>query len=335
MTLRIAIIGAGLAGRSHALDIVTDPTMQLAGVAAAHQDSAGCFADDFGTAVYPNAEAILSDRHIDAVVIAVPPKVVFDIAEGVDTEKPCLIEKPIPATVADRRRLVRLAADHPHMIVPFNRRYQPTVLHAADCLQSGVLGAVVSVDAVWRGPYAARFAPSSGTYRSHAGPRHGVLIDTGSHALDVLAVLLGQLPHPSRLSSRITGNLHGTDIAAELVFEGEPRTRVALVDDPGAHDCGGWSVTATCEQGSLHLAEDGLLIHTPSLAVQRHPAEPMERPVTDLVRIRDGSPPLGASLREILPIGDIVIAAHNRSCRTASTWIRPRGKALGRLNGSC
>ncbi len=334
MTVRVALIGAGLAARSHALDIVTDPAMELAGVTAAHRDSASDIAGMFGGRVYPTVDHLTADSTVDAVVVAVPPTVVLDIAERLDPAKPCLIEKPIPVTIADRHRLSRLAARHRLAIAPFNRRYQPASHRAAEFLQSGSLGAILSVDAGWRGPYSARFAPGSGTYRSAAGHRHGVLLDTGSHALDVIGVLLRGLPEPGRVTCRSTLNSRGAETDAYLDIQADAPIRLSLVDDPTAADCGDWSVSVNCESGSVQLGPDGCRVQSARPRQYAQSGEPMERPVTDLLRMVDGDMPLGTPLTEVLAIADLIIAAHERA-HTPAAWIRPRGKALGRLNGSC
>ncbi len=56
MTLRVGMIGTGLAARSHALDIITDAEMVLAGVTAHRSESAAAFSDMFGGTVYRSAD---------------------------------------------------------------------------------------------------------------------------------------------------------------------------------------------------------------------------------------------------------------------------------------
>ncbi|PSK27953.1 gfo/Idh/MocA family oxidoreductase [Nocardia seriolae] len=330
MTIRVGVIGTGLAAQSHALDIVTDPSMDLLGVVSAHRDSATRFADMFGGKAYPNVEALITDTAVDTIVVAVPPTAVFDIAELIPADTPCLIEKPVPVTSSERRRLASLAECRPRMVAPFNRRYQPSIQRAVRLLQSGALGRVVDVDAVFRGPYGTRFAPGSGTYRSAAGPRHGVLVDTGSHALDLISLLLGELPSPNTLRSNLIRNERGTEISAELEFSGTTATRITVSDDAAASDRGYWSATVACEDGQVEVTDHGNLIRPKgSRQPQAQAAEPMRRPVTDLALILEGTAPFGTPLADVLTIGDVIIAAHR------TEWIRPRGKALGRLNGSC
>ncbi|WP_280369736.1 Gfo/Idh/MocA family protein [Nocardia wallacei] len=330
MTLGVAVIGAGLAARSHALDIVTDPTMELVGVVSAHEDSAARFADMFGGKVFPDIDAVVTDTSVEAVVVAVPPTAVFDVAEMIDAETPCLIEKPVPVTAMEQQRLAFLADHRPRMVAPFNRRYQPSILRAAQLIQSGAIGRATAIDAVWRGPYSMRFTPDGGTYRGTAGPRHGVLADTGSHTLDLISLLLGGIASPNRFSGTVIRNVRGAEIAAELESAGDTEIRIVIADDSAAADCGDWSMTVTCEDGRIEITEHGHLVRRPgSRRPELHPAEPMHRPVTDLTRILEGSAPFGTPLRDVMSIGDVIIAAHR------TEWIRPRGKALGRLNGSC
>ncbi|WP_431953313.1 Gfo/Idh/MocA family protein [Nocardia lijiangensis] len=334
MTARIAVIGAGMAARSHALDIVTDPTMEFAGVAATSISSSRAFTDMFGGTAYPDIDAILDDARVDAVVVAVPPSAVLAITERFHS-KPCLIEKPIVTTVRERHRLAELTKGLSHLIAPFNRRYQPHIREAATVIRNGAIGNILSATANWRGPYSSRFAADSGTYRASTGPRHGVLIDTGSHALDLISMLVGYV-HPIQVSSVFTCNDRGTDVAAELEIDAGIPIHLTLGDAPDSPECGAWTLALTGEVGSLTLDSDGYWIHTAGTEPPRaRHAEPMHRPATDLTRILDGVAPLGTPMNEVLTVSDVIIAAHDHSQRNRTGWTRPRGKALGRLNGAC
>ncbi|CAM3954629.1 Gfo/Idh/MocA family oxidoreductase [Nocardia ninae] len=335
MTIRIALVGAGLAARSHALDIITDPTMELTGVTARSAASARAFTAIFGGTIYPDVEAIVDDDRVNAVVVAVPPSAVLGVTEQLDINKPCLVEKPIVTTDSERDRLSNLAQRFTHLIAPFNRRYQPHIRQAANMIESGLIGNVVDVNAQWRGPYRSRFANDGGTYRGSAGPRHGVLVDTGSHALDLISMLVGYT-HPIHVLGGLTCNDRGADIAAELEIAAGTTIRLTVTDDPNAPECGGWAVVVNGAAGSLTVDSRGSQVRTTSSGtLQGFRAEPMHRPVSDLARMADGIAPLGSPMAEVLTVSDVIIAAHDHNQQRRARWKRPRGKALGRLNGAC
>ncbi len=348
--LAVGIVGAGLSARSHALDIITDGDMELAGVVAGCGSSAAAFADTFACDVHTDLPALL--RQVDAVVVAVPPAIVLDIVEQTARlGTPCLAEKPLAVTRSEWGRLGRLADSGAPVVAPYNRRYATHTRWAARQLACGTIGAVTEVDAVWVGPFRDRFAPDAPTYRATAGPRHGVLLDSGSHALDLLALLLGDLSLDLK-DVDLRHNACGAEVAARLDMRHRTGARVRLIIDDskpvsesgdGSHSgaaCSAaerWTCTVRGETGKLVVDGSSARLRsvgapTPSRC---HLAGELDRPVTDLRRLLDGTAdaPLGTSLPDVLRLSDVLIRALEAD--PARRWVRPRGKALGRLNGSC
>lgn len=340
MTIRVGMIGAGLAARSHALDIITDPEMLLAGVATRRPESAAAFSDMFGGTVYRSVDELLTDPGIDAVVVAVPPNVVFDIADQVPASLPCLIEKPVATTSAELQRIADLARTRPLMVAPFNRRYQPHARRAADALAQGSLGELVRVEGRWAGPYSARYSAAASTYRSHAGPRQGAVTDNGSHALDFIASALPDRPASGTVEaaewSSLLRNERGAEISAELRFRiGSIEIAVGLDDRPNHGDCGDWQVNFETRRGQVAVDEHHSVLIDSASGSTSFPPEEMIRPATDLLRLARGQAPMGSPLSTVASISELLVAAYNRADEPNTLWRRPRAKALGRLNGSC
>jgi hypothetical protein len=65
------------------------------------------------------------------------------------------------------------------------------------------------------------------------------------------------------------------------------------------------------------------------------PAAEMSRPVSDLQRLSHGSEALGTGIDEVTALSDLMIAIYGAASAGLAPWRRPRGKALGRLNGAC
>jgi predicted dehydrogenase len=334
MTLRVGLVGAGLAGRSHAFDIVTEPGMSVAGAVGTGSPRAAEMTAEFGGVVYPDLDALLSDATVGAVVIAVPPSAVFGIVDRVTQSGiPALVEKPVAAKEADLSSLLRAVRCSGHVSVPFNRRYQPHVRAAAAALAAGDLGEVHTVIATWHGPYQVRFQTGSGTYRATAGTRQGVLTDSGVHALDLIALMLGGVGKPVVKAVAIRRNDRGADVQADVTWEDAATgvtVSLAVIDTPRATAGGEWTFTACGSVGNLVL--DGQGMRLDGARGRQVPAGQMERPVTDLLRLQDGLAPVGASLAVAAELSSVLMAIYD-SARAALH--RPRWKALGRLNGAC
>jgi predicted dehydrogenase len=204
-------------------------------------------------------------------------------------------------------------------------------------LAAGEIGEIVGVDALWRGPYRDRFGTDGGTYRASAGAREGVLLDSGAHALDAISLLLGGIAGARVDSAALTCNSRGAEVTSVVSFTLE-RVKVALrlIDAPEAPSCGGWRIEVRGTDGGVTLDGQGCAIEDPrgTLRPMASAAE-MARPTSDLHRLSRGSEALGTGLDEVMALSDLMIAIYDAAFAGRTPWLRPRGKALGRLNGAC
>jgi predicted dehydrogenase len=108
--LRVGVVGVGYLGRFHALIYSRLPGVELAGVVDARPETAEQVAAEAGCPAYARAQDLLG--RIDAVSIVVPTTAHLDVARPfLEGGIHVLMEKPIAASVADGREIVRLAAE--------------------------------------------------------------------------------------------------------------------------------------------------------------------------------------------------------------------------------
>ena len=145
MTLRLAIIGAGIMGSDHARIFANEvPGVSIEVICDADQKRATAAADAVGAKhVMDNPEAAISSPDVDAVVIAAPdqfhaPLTLACIAAG----KPVLCEKPLSQDVSEC--LSVLAAEQKRgsklVQIGFMRRFDPSYAEIKSLLTSGDLG---------------------------------------------------------------------------------------------------------------------------------------------------------------------------------------------------
>jgi predicted dehydrogenase len=120
-------------------------------------------------------ESLFSEKP-DFVIIATPSQTHLEVArELLDQGIPILVEKPVAGTLSDARELLTHSAQlqNPIIGVGHVERFNPALIELKKRLSTGVVGEVISVSTVRRGPSPARFIDT------------GVTTDLGVHDVDV------------------------------------------------------------------------------------------------------------------------------------------------------
>jgi predicted dehydrogenase len=148
--VKLAVIGAGLIGRRHAELIAAEPQARLVGIvdpAPVGRD----LAQRLKTQWRASFAELLTANRPDGVIIATPnPLHVRNGLEAIAAGAPALVEKPIADNVASGLKLVEAAerAGVP-LLVGHHRRYNPLIQKAKAILESGRLGRVLTIHAMF------------------------------------------------------------------------------------------------------------------------------------------------------------------------------------------
>jgi predicted dehydrogenase len=201
--LSVAVIGAGMAGRSHAagyrqVNTVFGeglPPIRLAAIADANETLARDAARRYG---FENAlfswEEVVADPSIDAVSIVVGNDLHRPIAEAlIAAGKHVLCEKPLAGSLDDARAMVA-AEERADVVtaVGYTYRRSPAIAAIRDHVRNGELGDLTLFNGrYWcdyacdpRGPHGWRFT---------GGPGSGALADIGAHVIDAGQFVCGPI----------------------------------------------------------------------------------------------------------------------------------------------
>ena len=216
MTLGIAVIGAGMAGRAHAAAYRIAPTLyrsvlpplRFVSIADISPELGSLAARRFG---YERSDtewrAVAEDPDIHVVSVVVANSLHREMVEGlVAAGKHVLCEKPLSDTLEDARAMADLAREaDPVVRIGFTFRRAPGVAALRELVTSGALGRVLHVDARYWCDYAADpEGPIS--WRFKGAPGTGALADIGSHAAYLAEFLAGDMVEVSgaRFTTAIT-----------------------------------------------------------------------------------------------------------------------------------
>ena len=201
--LSVAVIGAGMAGRSHAaayrmVNTVFGeglPPVRLAAIADANKALAEDGARRYGyEQALPSWEAVAEDPSIDAVSIVVGNALHRPIAEAlVAAGKHVLCEKPLAGSMADARAMVELEKSSDVVTaVGYCYRRSPAIAAIRDHVRNGELGELTT----FHGRYWCDYACDPRgplTWRFKGGMGSGALGDIGAHIIDQGEYLCGPI----------------------------------------------------------------------------------------------------------------------------------------------
>ena len=216
MTLGIAVIGAGMAGRAHAAAYRSAPTLYESTLPPLRFVSIGDVSPEFGSLAarrfgYERSDtswqAIAENPDIDVVSVVVANSLHREMVEGlVAAGKHVLCEKPLSDTLDDARAMAETARTAETVVrIGFTFRRAPGVAALRELVTSGALGQILHVDVRYWCDYASD--PNSPiSWRYKGAPGTGALADIGSHAAYLAEFLCGDTRQVSggRFATAIT-----------------------------------------------------------------------------------------------------------------------------------
>ncbi|MDR1801051.1 MAG: Gfo/Idh/MocA family oxidoreductase [Lachnospiraceae bacterium] len=180
----IALIGAGRAGMIHARNFINKvPGLVLTAISDPSEEAAIKACNELGVAkCYQDYRQVLDDDTISAVIIVSPTKFHCEIAvEAAKAGKHILCEKPMAINEDECRRMINAAKENNVFLqIGFMRRFDSGFVAAKQALDDGVIGDVVLVKSLTRGPS----TPKEWMY--DISKSNGPLAEVNSHDIDTL-----------------------------------------------------------------------------------------------------------------------------------------------------
>ncbi|MBP1995260.1 Gfo/Idh/MocA family protein [Paenibacillus eucommiae] len=190
--INLGVIGAGNIGNVHLSAFKQVPDVHIAAITDVYLPIAAERAAQYQIEkVYPDAQKLLEDDEIDAVVIAVSNEWHAPIAvQALEAGKHVLLEKPMALNVQSAKQIVEAERKSGKVVmIAHQRRWESVALQVKDQIDKGALGHIYHAKAAWM---RRKGIPGWGTWftqmeRSGGGP----LIDIGVHMLDLTLYLMG------------------------------------------------------------------------------------------------------------------------------------------------
>ncbi|MGI8787681.1 MAG: Gfo/Idh/MocA family protein [Pyrinomonadaceae bacterium] len=203
--LKFALIGTGGIAQTYAQAFQTSDCCKLVAVADVNQESAKAFAEPFAAKSFSDYKTLAENSEIDAVIISTPPNThpeiaMFFMQKGVNV----LCEKPLCLSVAEAKQMIETAEKSNVVFTMATKfRYCEDVVKAKAILASGVLGEVVQFE----NAFTAKVDMSKRWNSNSEISGGGVLMDNGTHSVDIIRYFLGAITDVLALETSGTQNL--------------------------------------------------------------------------------------------------------------------------------
>jgi predicted dehydrogenase len=214
----IAVIGAGLIGRSHAQRALEQPGIELVGVADPSEEGRRV-AESCNVPWFSDFDQMLSSAKPRGVVVATPNGTHARIAvHCLDRGAAVLVEKPIADTLEDAKRICDASARAAlPVMVGHQRRHNPIMRRARQMIGAGRLGRPVCLTAMstWLKP--AEYFENQWRREKGGGP---ILINL-IHDIDQVRFLFGEVESVQAMTSN---NVRGFEVEDTAVVFSDSAT---------------------------------------------------------------------------------------------------------------
>lgn len=189
--LRFALVGVGAIAQTHLQAFARSEVAELAAAVDVRMEAAEAVAQANHCRAYRTVDELPQDDSIDAAIVCTPPTTHPEIctklaARGIHV----LCEKPFAVSRHGAQAMIEAAAKNRTLLTMASKfRYVTDVIYAKQLITSGVLGKIVLFENTFAG-----YVDMSSRWNSRAElSGGGVLIDNGTHSIDIIRYLLGPL----------------------------------------------------------------------------------------------------------------------------------------------
>jgi predicted dehydrogenase len=213
--MKFGLIGAGGIAQAYAQAFETTPTSALVAVADVRPEAAQALAARVNAKAYPSYESMIADQKLDAVIICTPPITHLEVStycleHGIHV----LCEKPLSIDSKSAKAMTDKAAEKGLILTMASKfRYVEDVIKAKSLVMSGVLGEIV----LFENAFTARVDMTNRWNANPAISGGGVLIDNGTHSIDIMRYFLGPLAQVQVVEGKRIQGLEVEDTARIFV----------------------------------------------------------------------------------------------------------------------
>jgi predicted dehydrogenase len=200
-SLRCVLVGAGRITQTYVQAFGVCDELRLVAVVDTNPEAARKVGEELGCQAYSStADLIAAEPQVEAVILCTPPVTHRDLATLFMKQGwHVLCEKPFCLDAASARAMIRTAGRQGVVLTMASKfRYVTDVIQARSIIQSGLLGEVVLFENV----FASRVEMKQRWNADPVVSGGGVLMDNGTHSVDLMRYFLGPLAEVQALEGK-------------------------------------------------------------------------------------------------------------------------------------
>jgi len=189
--IKFGLVGAGAIAKAYVSAFRNSNYSELVAIADVRPQAAATLAQEANCPSYDSHLTMIASADLDAVVICTPPSTHLDLAlAGIERGINVLCEKPLSIDNLSARKMLKASQKQGVLLTMASKfRYVEDVIKAKSLVASGAIGEIV----LFENAFTSRVDMSS---RWNSDPKisgGGVLIDNGTHSVDITRYFLGSL----------------------------------------------------------------------------------------------------------------------------------------------
>jgi predicted dehydrogenase len=212
--LRLACIGAGAIAQSYVAAFARCSSAKLVAVADIDVERATAVAAPLGLPAFSTPAALLTAVPCDGVIVCTPPKYHMEVTvDALRAGVNVLCEKPLAIGAFAARRMFAAAEQEDRLLTMASKfRFAADIIRAKELVAAGAVGKVLRIENTFMSPVDMTARWNSCVQVSGGG----VIIDNGTHSVDIMRFFLGSLVAVFAVDTSIDPRYDGCDDSASV-----------------------------------------------------------------------------------------------------------------------